>query len=83
MPVLRRVNTLLQRSCPASRVDCCALVGVALDGLPIHEERDSILSLGDAIVWRRGRNPRRSTGYNASGDSNSLEEPTADIDVVG
>ena len=55
----------------------------ALDGLPINQEGDGVLCFRDTVVWFTGCDASSRTGHHTGRDSLVLEEPTADVDVMG
>ena len=76
------MNTSLQRRSPGRCVNCGALVLGAADRLPVDEERDRVLRLGNTVVWLARCDACCSTCDDARGDRLVLKNPAADIDVV-
>jgi len=80
--MLARVDPRLQRCRPACGIHGRSLMGLALDGLPIDQEGDRILSLGHAIVWCAGGDPGSRAGHDTGRNCDVLQDPAADVDVV-
>lgn len=82
VPVLSTMHAAGRGSGPGGRIDGGALVLGTLDRLPVHQERDRVLRLGNAVVGRAGGNARRGAGHHAGGVGLVLQHPAAYIDVV-
>lgn len=55
----------------------------ALHGLPVDEQRDRVLGLRDAVVGCGGCDAGGGARGDACGDGEVLQDPAADVDVVG
>ena len=82
IPMLCAMHTARRWCRPGGRIHACSLVPRALDGLPIDQERDCILSLRYTIIWLAGCYPRGSTCHNPRRVRFVGEHPTAYIDVM-
>ena len=51
--------------------------------LPVDEKRDRVLGLRDAVVGCGGRDAGGGARGDARGDREVLQDPAADVDVVG
>ena len=80
--MLRGVHTGLQRSGPRRGVHGGTLVLGAPERLPVHEEGDRVLRLGDAVVRLARRDARRCACNHASGHGPVLHDPAVDVYVV-
>jgi len=80
--VLRRVDPGLEPCSPRHRVQHCAFVHRALDGLLVDKQSDSILCLRYTIVRLARRNTCCSAHDDACRDGLILKDPAADVDVV-
>jgi hypothetical protein len=81
--VLCRVHTCLEWRGPTRGRDGGALVLRAFDGLEVDQQGDCILSLWYAVVWFASRNTSRSTGHHAGRKCDILQDPAADVNVMG
>lgn len=83
IPVLSSVYTSLEWGRPAGGIYSSSSVFGTLDRLPIHKEGDGVLGLRHAVVRVARCDTRGGAGNYASRDSKVLEDPAADVDVMG
>lgn len=77
------MNAGLQRRGPTGSIYTRTLVLGAFDGLPIDQERDRVLSLRNTIVRLARRYTCGSAGDDTGWDGLSIEDPTANINMMG
>lgn len=82
VPMLRGVNSSLKRRSPGGRVNGCATVCRASERLPVNQERNRVLRVGNAVVRLSGRNASRSARNNARWDRATLLDPYVDVDMM-
>lgn len=83
VPVLGGVDTGFEGGGPGCGVYCGTFVFRAGGGLPIDEEGDCVLGLRHAVVGLAGGDTCCGTGDDSGWDCFILQDPAADIDVVG
>lgn len=83
IPVLCGVDASLKGCGPRSSIHSCTLVLGTLNRLPIDQKRNRVFSLRNAVIRLACCNACGSACHYSRGHSNVLQDPTADIDVVG
>ena len=82
VPVLRGVNARFERRSPRCGIYGGPLVLRTCEGLPVDEESNGVLCLGDAVERLTRGNAGRSTSNDTRGDGPILHHPAVDVDVV-